>query len=179
LTKARTADGVEYRTRPISTADAERERDFIRRLSPESRHSRFMHAMSEPSAELVQRLVDVDGRRAQALVAVVGEGEAEQIIGVARYCADDTGPDCEFAVAVSDEWQCRGIGTTLTQRLFEAARQAGFRSVYGTMLGDNARMLDLAEHLGLKVDPADDKQPTVRASRLLGQSAAFQPRRDR
>lgn len=167
MKSARTTNGIEYRIRSIRADDAERERDFIRRLSPASRHARFMHAMSEPSAELVRRLVDVDGHRDQALVAVIGEGEAELIIGVARYSADRDGPDCEFAVAVADEWQCRGIGTTLARQLFEAAAKAGFRSVYGTMLADNARMLELAEHLGLTVEPGDADRPTVRASRRL------------
>lgn len=164
---ARTSDGIEYRIRPITPADAARERDFIGRLSPASRHARFMHSMSEPSPALIRQLVTVDGRRNQALVAVVGTGDDERIIGVARYCADDEGPDCEFAVAVADDWQCRGIGTTLTRRLFEEASSAGFRSIYGTMLADNARMLELAEHLGLEVEPWDGRQPTVRASRRL------------
>ena len=164
---ARSAGGLDYRIRPITPADLERERDFIARLSPESRHARFMHAMSAPPADLVRQLVTVDGRRNQALVAVIGDGETERIIGVARYCGDDTGPDCEFAVAVADDWQCRGIGATLTQHLFEAAARAGFRTIYGTVLADNARMLDLAEHLGLTVEPSDGSQSTVRASRRL------------
>ena len=164
---ARTSDGVEYRIRPITPADAAREREFILGLSPESRHARFMHAMSEPSPELVHRLVDVDGVRNRALVAVVGTGADERIIGVARYSADEEGPDCEFAVAVADDWQCRGVGTTLTQRLFADAARAGFRAIYGTMLADNARMLDLAEHLGLEVEPWDGRQTTVRAVRRL------------
>ena len=164
---ARTTDGVDYRIRPITPADAERERAFILGLSPASRHARFMHAMREPSPDLVHRLVDVDGMKNRALVAVIGTGTDEHIIGVARYGADEHGPDCEFAVAVADDWQCRGVGTTLVERLFVDAARAGFRAIYGTMLADNARMLDLAEHLGLEVEPWDGKQPTVRAARRL------------
>ena len=167
MERARTSHGVDYRIRPITPADERRERDFILALSPASRHARFMHAMREPSPDLVHRLVDVDGVRNRALVAVIGAGDDERIIGVARYGADDAGPDCEFAVAVADDWQCRGVGTTLIQRLFADAARAGFRAIYGTMLADNARMLDLANHLGLEVEPWDGKQPTVRAVRYL------------
>jgi acetyltransferase len=165
--RARTSDGVEYRIRPITPDDAAREHEFILGLSPASRHARFMHAMREPSPELIRQLVDVDGTRNQALVAVIGDGAAERIIGVARYAADAAGEDCEFAVAVADDWQCRGIGTTLVERLFAAARRAGFAAIYGTMLPDNARMLELAEHLGLTVEPWDGTSPTVRAVRRL------------
>jgi acetyltransferase len=165
--RARTSDGLEYHIRPITPADAARERAFINALSPASRHARFMHAMSEPSADLIHRLVDVDGVRNRALVATIGRGDAERIIGVARYGADEQGPDCEFAVAVADDFQCRGVGTTLAQRLFADAARAGFRAIYGIMLADNARMLDLAEHLGLTLEPWDGRQPTVRAVRRL------------
>lgn len=171
MDRARTSDGIEYSIRPITPADAAREREFILGMSPASRHARFMHSMSEPSAELIRRLVDVDGRRHRALLATVGTGDAERIIGVARYCGDEDGTDCEFAVAVADDWQCRGIGTTLVQRLFQDAARAGYRAIYGTMLPDNARMLELAEHLGLTVEPWDRKSATVRAVRRLSARA--------
>ena len=119
---ARMEGGVEYHIRPIRRDDAERERAFIMSLSPESRFQRLMYTLREPSAEFVARLVNVDEHRDMALVATLGEGAAEKIIGVARYAADEDGRDCEFAVAVADEWQCRGIGTTLTKILFECRR---------------------------------------------------------
>jgi acetyltransferase len=159
--------GVDYRIRPIRIDDAERERAFIMSLSPESRFQRLMYTMREPSAEFVARLVTVDQHRDMALVAVLGDEAGEKIIGVARYAADDDGRDCEFAVAVTDEWQCRGIGSTLTRLLFEYAAHEGFRSIYGTVFADNQRMLELAQWLGLSVEPAVPGQPTVRASRRL------------
>ena len=159
--------GVEYRIRPIRPDDAGRERAFILSLSPVSRFQRLMYTLREPSAEFVARLVQVDQHRDMALVAVLGEAADETIIGVARYAADEGGDDCEFAVAVADQWQCRGIGTTLTKLLFEYAAHEGFRSIYGNVLADNQRMLDLAEWLGLTVEPQTDGQNTVRAVRRL------------
>jgi acetyltransferase len=162
-----TADGVAYRIRPIRPDDAARERAFIMALSPESRFQRLMYTVREPSAEFVAQLVNVDQHRNMALVAVHGDGELEQIIGVARYAADSGAEDCEFAVAVADAWQCRGIGSTLTRCLFEYAAHQGFRTIYGTILADNRRMLELAQWLGLTVEPAVPGQCTVRASRQL------------
>lgn len=159
--------GTGYRIRPIRQDDADRERAFILSLSPESRFQRLMYTMREPSPEFVALLVNVDHHRDMALVAVIGEAEDEKIIGVARYAADENGRDCEFAVAVADEWQCRGIGSTLTKLLFEHATHEGFRSIYGTVLASNQRMLELAEWLGLTVEPRIEGQTTVRASRRL------------
>ena len=159
--------GVNYRIRPIRPDDAERERAFILSLSPDSRFQRLMYTLREPSAEFVARLVNVDQHKDMALVAVLGDGPDEKIIGVARYSADEVGPDCEFAVAVADEWQCRGIGSSLTKMLFEYATHEGFRSIYGTVLASNQRMLELAEWLGLTVESPVSGQTTVRAVRRL------------
>ena len=163
----RACDGVEYFVRPIRKDDAEREREFILGLSPESRFQRFMHAIREPSDELIAHLIDIDSHSRMALVALVGTAPAERIIGVARYAADADGKDCEFAITVADDWQCRGIGTNLVQLLFEHAAHEGFRNIYGHVLNDNQRMIELAESLGLRIEPAIPGQSTVRATRCL------------
>lgn len=130
-----------------------------------------MYTVREPSPELLARLVNVDHHRDMALVALHGDAPREEIIGVARYSADpDDSKQCEFAVAVADDWQCAGIGSTLTRLLFEHAEREGFRSVYGTILADNHRMFELAEWMGLTIEPRVAGQPTVRASRRLGPS---------
>jgi acetyltransferase len=112
-------------------------------------------------------MVKIDQHRDMALVAVLGERAAETIIGVARYAADPDGRDCEFAVAVADAYQCRGIGSTLAKLLFDHAAREGFRSIYGSVLADNQRMLDLADWMGLTIETAVPGQTTVRASRRL------------
>jgi hypothetical protein len=47
---ASTRDGMAFRIRPIRAADEKLDREFIIRLSPESRYRRMMNAMLEPSA---------------------------------------------------------------------------------------------------------------------------------
>jgi acetyltransferase len=148
-----------------------RERDFINGLSPQSRYQRFMHQLGEPGEEFLEKLVHVDYHRSMALLAVVGRGEQERIIGVARYAADGD-EDCEFAVAVADDWQCRGVGTTLVPLLFEHAAREGFRTIYGMVLANNQRMIELAEWLGLTVDAPGAGDSTVRAWRRLSPPVA-------
>ena len=159
--------GAEYYIRQLTRDDAERHRAFVARLSPASRYQRFMSTMREPTPALLGRLMDVDGHRAAAYVAARGHGASEIIIGVARYCADASGADCEFAVAVADEWQGRGIGTALMENLFAHAQRAGFVSIYGNILAGNDTMIELARHLGLTIEPQRSGEHTVRASRRL------------
>ncbi len=161
-----TRDHVMYRIRPIREDDAARERAFIMALSPESRYTRMMCAMREPLAALVERLVYVDYTRNMALIALVGFGGAERIIGIARY-AEDTAGSAEFAVAVLDEWQRRGVAGTLSKYLFVYARRHGIRHLHATLLATNQAMIKLARRLGLcvRLDPQDST--LLAASRSL------------
>ena len=86
-----------------------------------------------------------------ALVAVIGKGRPSAS-SAWRATRPTDGRDCEFAVAVADDWQCRGIGTTLVPLLFEHAAREGFSTIYGTVLANNQRMIELAQWLGLTVE---------------------------
>ena len=162
---AKTRDGVPFRVRPIRPDDENRERRFIIRLSPESRYRRMMNAMKELPPELLYRFVHVDYEHDMAFVALIGEAPNEEIIGVARYAQDRCGPDCEFAVAVADTWQARGVGSTLMRLLFEYAHSRGVHRVHGEILADNAQMIDLARWLGMKTTACPADRWLVEASR--------------
>jgi acetyltransferase len=161
-----THDHVAYRIRPIHEDDAERERAFITALSAGARYTRMMCAMREPAAALVEAMVEVDYAPSMAFVALVGAGAEERIIGIARYAGDgsDSG---EFAVAVLDEWQGRGVAGTLSKYLLVYARRHGVRSLHATMFSTNYAMIKLAQRLGMRpyLDPQDPTLMT--ASRTL------------
>ena len=162
---ASTRDGVEYRIRPVRADDRERDRAFIAGLSAQSRRSRMMGLIREPSAELLDHVVRVDYRREMTLVAVIGEGADEAIIAVARYGGNPA--YCELAVAVADEWQARGIGTHLSELLFAYAKAHGVRRVYATLPADDRRMLKFADDLCMRVRRSADDNSIVEAWRTL------------
>lgn len=161
----RTRDGVEYRIRPLRVDDFERDRRFLIELSPDSRYNRMLGFMADPSAKLVEHLVNVDYRHSMALAAVIGAGVDESIIAVARYEGE---PDrCEFAVAVADEWQSRGVGTTLSNLLFDYAKAHGVRRIYAVTFACNHRMLKLARDLDMNTHSASHDATVVEAWRTL------------
>ncbi|MCB1489119.1 MAG: bifunctional acetate--CoA ligase family protein/GNAT family N-acetyltransferase [Bauldia sp.] len=151
-------DGVELVIRPIRPEDAEIEQEFVRNLSAEAKYFRFMQSIDELTPEMLVRFTQIDYSREMALIAVLREGGREKEIGVARYTINPDGRSCEFAIAVSDERQKQGIGSSLMKGLMEAARSQGLRVIEGAILADNRRMLDLMASLGfsIRTDPDDD-----------------------
>ncbi len=164
--RARLRDGTEIVIRPIGPEDAEREQAFVRALSPESRYFRFMITLRELPPDMLYRFTHPDFERELALVAVTGEGVASRLIGVTRCVADSDGTDAEFALAVADEWQNRGVGTRLMCELMRAARAVGIRRIWGEILASNVRMLGLMGSLGFEIEP-------VRGDPLLRRAVKF------
>jgi acetyltransferase len=150
-------DGSTVTVRPIRPEDAAMEQAFVRGLSAESRFFRFMNAVQELSPELLVRLTQLDYDRELALIAVAPAERGETQVAVARYSANPDGDSAEFALAVADAWQHRGLGRALMERLMDAARERGFRRLTGEVLADNGKMLGLMERLGFAVrrDPDD------------------------
>jgi len=164
---ALTRDGAEYRIRPIRPDDAQRDRDFIEQLSEASRFERLMSCVREPAQSLINRFVGVNYHHEMAFVAVIGPPDAERIIGVARYAALPNETDAEFAVAVSDPWQSRGVGTTLMHVLLKYAKSEGLQRVHGIILAYNDKMIEFARKLGMKVQRRADDTTVVEAARDL------------
>lgn len=146
--------------RPITAQDRDAERAFIEGLSPESRRYRFLGQISHPSEALLAELTDIDYVHEVAFAAVVADNSHERIVGVGRYQADKDDTRCECAVAVSDAWQNKGLGTALMKHLIEVARERGMRRMYSIDSIDNTRMRDLAQYLGFetRADPDDASQ---------------------
>lgn len=152
-------DGTRVLIRPIGANDIELERRFLEHLSPQSRRFRFLGEINL-SKQMLRRLTQPDPAREVAFIALIAEGAEKSEIGVARYCTNADGTACECAVAVSDEWHHKGLGTLLMRHLIEVARWHGVQRMYSVDAPDNADMRDLAMYLGFKRsrDPADPHQ---------------------
>jgi GNAT superfamily N-acetyltransferase len=150
-------DGTSVLIRPIHGSDADIEREFVERLSHQSRRFRFLGEISSLSPGLLKSLTEVDQQRDVAFVALIADGPRKREIGVCRYSARSDGITCECAVAVSDAWHNQGLGTLLMQRLIDTARARGIECMYSIDAADNAAMRDLTSHLGFerKPDPTD------------------------
>jgi acetyltransferase len=150
-------DGTDIVIRPIRPEDAEMEAEFVRNLSTEAKYFRFMNALQELSQAMLVRLTQIDYWNEMALIAVRVNGEGELQIGVTRYTTNLDQKSCEFALVVADDWQGRGIGHQLMEKLMEIARDRGLERIEGQVLSNNARMLNLMASLNFRIenDPDD------------------------
>jgi GNAT superfamily N-acetyltransferase len=160
----RLRDGRSATVRAIRADDRDKLQTAIRKLSPESRYSRFFSPLRELPPPLLERATNPDAGRELQLVAVVDSGTEESIIAGARYAATDSDGDCEFAVAVIDEWHGLGLARQLLDMLMRTARDRGFARMEGYILATNVAMLGLAERLGF-VPVKSPEGPTVRLLR--------------
>jgi GNAT superfamily N-acetyltransferase len=146
--------------RPIHPADSAMEDKFVRDLSVETKHYRFLGGVKELSPAELKRLCDVDGRHSMAFVATVQENGRETEIGVSRYAEGSSDGVGEMAVTIADAWQHKGLGRSLVQRLIAYAKTHGVKRLYSVDLADNVAMRDLARELGMNVrrDPGDANQ---------------------
>ncbi len=63
-------NGTHVLIRPLQAKDRERERAFIERLSPQSRHFRFLCQIKEPGEAMLVQLMAVDQDRQAAYVSL-------------------------------------------------------------------------------------------------------------
>jgi ribosomal protein S18 acetylase RimI-like enzyme len=142
----RLRDGSNVRVRPIRPEDRRPLAEAFARLSPESRYRRFFTPMNQLSEGTLTYLTDVDHRDHEALVAVSQDGG---LVGVARYVrvAPDSGV-AEAAVTVIDDWQGRGLGRRLLQRLATRARHEGVRQFSALVKVENPAAVELLRGAG-------------------------------
>jgi acetyltransferase len=150
-------DGTRLPVRPMRPEDVELELAFFRGLSERSRYQRFMQQLSELPPRLLARFTQLDYDRELALV-VLHEG---RFVSVGRYAPNPDGTTAEFALTVADEWQGKGIGRALLERLCSSAREAGYAALYGNILADNRDMLHLAARLGFAETSRDGNEVVV------------------
>jgi acetyltransferase len=108
------------------------------------------------SHAVAARLTQIDYDREMALIAS-SNGTA---LGIAHFFADPDRLSAEYAIAVRSDWQGRGVGYALMNRLIGIARQWGIGELVGEVLSENRPMLAMCRELGFAVE-ADPEEPGV------------------
>jgi RimJ/RimL family protein N-acetyltransferase len=141
-------DGTSVSYRAIAPDNAAALQRFHHRLSERSIYLRFFGAKPNLSDKMARYFANVDGTNRFALVALDPESP-EEIIGVVSFDRDEDTERAEFAAAVEDKWQGKGLGLALTRCLIEAALRRRIRVFTAMVMPENARMLNLLRELHL------------------------------
>src|SRR5215831_12824825 len=134
--------------RPMRPGEGERLQTYIRGLSRESRHNRFLGALNELSPTELTRLGRSDHEDHAALIAETWDEGDCRIVAEARYAMTCERSTLEVALSVTDDWQRRGLGTALIEILASQARRLGAR----TMVADALRTNEAIKALARKAD---------------------------
>ena len=140
-------DGARVTLRPIAPGDKPLLLASFERLSEQSRYRRFFTTVNALSPAQLDYLVDVDHRDHEAIIAV--DPSSGEVLGVARFIRSEEDPECaEVAVTVADDWQGRGLGRALLDRLTYRARQEGVHRFTALVQADNPASLGLLTGAG-------------------------------
>jgi GNAT superfamily N-acetyltransferase len=157
------ARGAVVHLRRVRATDKALLLDGFYRLSPTSRYRRFFSTKRQLSETELRYLTELDGVDHFAICGiVVDENRAERGIGVARFVRLSDQPNvAEAAVTVVDDWQHRGLGAILLERLAEAAAERGIERFRASVLAGNAPVRALLGQLGSAVSMQYDGEELV------------------
>jgi len=133
--------------RAVRPDDKERVVKAFRALDRRSVYLRFFSYRKELGEEELRRVTECDGVSEAVLVATVGSGDEETIVGLGGYVR--SGAAADIAFAVEEDFQRRGIASRLLQQLARIARANGITRFEADVLAENMPMLTVLRRSGL------------------------------
>jgi RimJ/RimL family protein N-acetyltransferase len=151
------ADGGSVWMRDVQCDDWEALRQLYLGLTDRTRYLYFCAGVpaNEAWAERFAALGQVDGQVSYALVATVDDA----VVGLARFDRGADGQSAEIGLLLADEWQSRGLGRIVLNRLTDEARRRAIGVFTGHALWENRRILRLVRsafpHMSLECSQGD------------------------
>lgn len=145
-------DGRRILLRPTRTTDAPLLQDLFFRMGEDDIRTRFFRHLRSLTDEMAQHLCSVGYDHEMAFAAVIGEREAERVVGTSCYFVDAASGMADVAYMVDPAWQGTGVGSALQERTIAFARQHGVVGLTADVLAENAPMLNVLRRSGLRME---------------------------
>ncbi len=159
-------NGEEIFIRPIRPEDERLYSHFMALMTPEDIRLRLFMPVRELSHEFLARMTQIDYAREMAFIALRSGPRAEpELLGVVRFFADPDYETAEYAVLARSDLKGIGLGWALMRHLIAYARSEGLKTLHGSVLRENATMLQMCIELGFEVR-RDDNDPALTAVTL-------------
>ena len=140
--------------RLIHPRDKQKLAEGFERMSAESRYRRCFSLKNALTLEELRFFTEPDGEQHLAIGAIMlnPDGSEGEGIGGARFIRLAAEAEvAEFALAIVDEWQGRGLGRILLERLVQAAAERGIERFRCYLLTENSQLRGLLDHVAWNV----------------------------
>jgi GNAT superfamily N-acetyltransferase len=146
-------NGLEITIRAIHPEDRKKLLDAFMHLDQSSIYTRFFGFKKSLSETELDEATNVDFETTASLVATIGHGSNEIIVGGGRYYrATPLAPSAEVAFTVEEDYHGLGIASLLFKHLAQIARTKGLSHFEAEVLAGNHPMLQVFRNSGLSVD---------------------------
>ena len=155
-------DETEVILRPIKPEDEPLWLELLASCSKEAIYHRFRYDFYFDSHEVASQFCFIDYDRE---IAIVAEHEKEdgsrELIGVGRLIADPDLEIMEYAILITDKWQKKELGFTLTNYCMEIAKLRGIKTLAAETTKDNKPMISVFRKLNFKIRFNEDTTVSV------------------
>jgi GNAT superfamily N-acetyltransferase len=163
----RARQGEAVTVRFIDPRDGEELQNYFRSLSARSRYNRFLGALSELPAPVLDRFTHISEASGFTVVLTMQVDGFETFVGEARYAFHEESDSFEFGISIDDRWQGHGIGTALLKNLECRAAAFGAGSMFGDTLRSKEAMISLARKSGYRFGNHPDDWKLVRFEKAI------------
>ena len=154
-------DGTEIILRPIKPEDEPLWLELLASCSKESIYHRFRYDFYFDSHDIASQYCFIDYDREIAIVAEVEDEGKKKLIGVGRLIADPDVEVMEYAILITDAWQKKELGFTLTNYCMEIAKSRGVKILAAETTKDNKPMISVFRKLNFKIRFNEDTTVSV------------------
>ncbi len=154
-------DGTEILLRPIKPEDEPLWLELLGSCSKESIYHRFRYDFYFDSHDIASQYCFIDYDREIAIVAEVEQEGRKKLIGVGRLIADPDLEVMEYAILITDAWQKKELGFTLTNYCMEIAKMRGVKILAAETTKDNKPMISVFRKLNFKIRFNEDTTVSV------------------
>ena len=145
-------DGEEVVIRPAKPVDERRIQEHFYNLDKNDVVARFFHEKNSFLQEEVEGVSQIDYVKDLTILAVVGEFGFGRVEGVGEYLIDPDTNIAEVAFSISRDYQKKGLGKTLINKLAAAALENKIAGFVAYTSPQNKGMTKLFKTLPYKVN---------------------------
>ena len=154
-------DNNPVRLRLINPKDIGLWTDFVNGCSERSLWLRFLSPFSA-TPERAQRFCNLNPEEEVAVVAEMKVGDQYKFLGIARLIKNKRREgEAEYAIIISDPWQHKSLGITLSEQCIELAKKEGYKIIRAETIQENYPMIRIFRRCDFALDAKDENMVSM------------------